>query len=254
MYLRWRRSLPSWVQVQPIELPGRGGRLDEAPERTFDALAARLCDELEAYPPQRYALFGHSMGALLAYRIAHCLWTRNRPLPVALLLSACAAPSEQDWKRYAGKDSDASLIADLRKQNGTPDEVFDSPELLSMTLSLLGADYRICASFRYRELPPLPIPIHVFGGRADEIKPARLDAWRVESAVSFSLDWFEGGHFFLRQHEQAFLPVLVQRLTENAGNGPPVSPVSAVPPVPSVPPGLQVPRVSNVSRAALTST
>src|SRR5688500_3231515 len=216
MYLRWRRRLPSWVQIQPIELPGRGGRLNEAPERTFDALAARLCDEFEMYPPQRYALFGHSMGALLAYRIAHCLRTRKRPLPVALLLSACAAPSRQDWKRYADKDSDASLIADLRKQNGTPEEVFENPELLSMTLSLLGMDYRICASFRYKALPPLPIPIHAFGGRADEICPSRLDAWRSESAEDFSLDWFDGGHFFLRQHEEAFLPVLVQRLAGNA--------------------------------------
>lgn len=216
MYLRWRRRLPSWVQIQPIELPGRGGRLNEAPERSFDALAARLCDEFEMYPPQRYALFGHSMGALLAYRIAHCLLARKRPLPVALLLSACAAPSRQDAKRYADKDSDASLIAELRKQKGTPEEVFENPELLSMTLSLLGMDYRICASFRYTELPPLPIPIHVFGGRADEIRPSGLDAWRSESAADFSVDWFEGGHFFLRQHEDTFLPVLVQRLASNA--------------------------------------
>ena len=212
MYLRWRRRLPSWVQMQPLELPGRGGRLHEATEKTFDALAASLCDDLGTHPPQRYALFGHSMGALLAYRIAHCLRVRMRPLPAALLVSACAAPSQQDWKRYADKDSDASLIAELRKQDGTPEEVFQNPELLSMTLGLLGADYRICASFRYQKLPSLPIPIHVFGGRTDEIHLSRLEAWQLESTVNFSLDWFDGGHFFLRQHEDAFLSVLVQRL------------------------------------------
>ncbi|SEO70764.1 thioesterase II family protein [Nitrosovibrio sp. Nv6] len=216
MYLRWRRQLPPWVQIQPIELPGRGGRLYEAPETTFDALAHRLCDELEMYPPQRYALFGHSMGALLAYRITHCLRMRKRPLPVALLVSACAAPSHQDWRRYADKDSDASLIADLRKQNGTPEEVFENPELLSMTLSLLGADYRICASFHYQKLPPLPIPIHVFGGRADEIRTSKLEAWQFENDVDCSLDWFEGGHFFLRQQEDAFLAALVNRLAGNS--------------------------------------
>jgi surfactin synthase thioesterase subunit len=81
-----------------------------------------------------------------------------------------------------------------------------------MTLGLLGADYRICASFRYRKLPPLPLPIHVFGGRADEIHVSRLEAWRLESAANFSLDWFEGGHFFLRRHEEAFLSALAHRL------------------------------------------
>lgn len=215
MYLRWRRRLPSWVQVRPLELPGRGRRLHEATEKTFEALAARLCDELGTYPPQRYALFGHSMGALLAYRIAHCMRVRMQPLPVALLVSACAAPSQQDWKRYADKDSEASLIAELRKQDGTPEEVFQNPELLQMTLNLLGADYRICASFRYRKLPPLPVPIHVFGGRTDEIQTSRLEAWRLESAMDFSLDWFDGGHFFLRQHEDAFLSALVQRAAGN---------------------------------------
>lgn len=214
-YLRWRHRLPSWIRLQPIELPGRGGRLHETPEKTFDVLATRLCDELETNPPQRYALFGHSMGALLAYRIAHCLRARTRRLPMALLASACAAPSQQDWRRYAGKEGDAALMADLRKQNGTPEEVFENPELLSMTLSLLAADFRICASFRYEELPPLPIPIHVFGGRADEIHTSRLEAWQLESTVNYSLDWFDGGHFFLRQQEEEFLRVLVQRLSGN---------------------------------------
>lgn len=217
MYLRWRRRLPSWVQIQPIELPGRGGRLYEAPETTFETLVDLLSAELETYPSQRYAFFGHSMGALLAFGIAHSLYKRKRLLPIALLLSACAAPSRQDWRRYADKNTDASLIVDLRKQNGTPEEVFESAELLSMTLSLMRTDYRVCGSFRYKKLTPLPIPMHVFGGRTDEIHESKLEAWQCESSADFSLDLFEGGHFFLRQQEEIFLSVLVQRLESSCG-------------------------------------
>ena len=93
MYLRWRNRLPSWLQVVPVELPGRGRRLHEAPERNLDALAALLCDELGPQLPERYAICGHSMGGLLAYRIAQRLYAERRPLPVALLVSACAARS-----------------------------------------------------------------------------------------------------------------------------------------------------------------
>jgi surfactin synthase thioesterase subunit len=211
-YLRWRRRLPSWVQIQPVELPGRGGRLHESTEEVFEALAVRVCDELENNLPQRYAFYGHSMGALLAYRIAHFLRIRNRPMPRALLVSACAAPAQQDWRRYANRDSPALLIADLRKQNGTPEEVFEDPELLSMTLSLLRSDFRVCASFRYETSAPLSLPIHAFGGRADEILASKLEAWRYESSDEFSLDWFDGGHFFIQQQEDAFLSTLVQRL------------------------------------------
>jgi surfactin synthase thioesterase subunit len=223
MYLRWKRRLPSWIQVEPIELPGRGGRLHIEPPENFNDLTAELCKELEeriAESPkriERYALFGHSMGALLAYRVAHWLQAERRRLPVALLVSACAAPSRQDWRRYADKKTDASLIAELRKQNGTPEEVFENPELLTMTLGLLGADYRVCASFLHQDLPPLTLPIHVFGGRVDGIQAAELEAWQREGAGSFSLDWFEGGHFFIRQNEDAFLSVLAHRLAGNAG-------------------------------------
>jgi surfactin synthase thioesterase subunit len=211
-YLRWRRRLPAWIHIQPVELPGRGVRLHEPTQKVFEALAAGLCDELENNLPQSYAFYGHSMGALLAYRIAHFLRMRNRLMPRALLVSACAAPTQQDWRRYANKNSRALLIADLRKQNGTPEEVFEDPELLSMTLSLLRSDFRVCASFRYEMSAPLSIPIHAFGGRADEILPSRLEAWRCESSDEFSLDWFDGGHFFIRQQEDAFLSTLAQRL------------------------------------------
>src|SRR5688500_7176207 len=215
MYLRWRRRLPSWVQVQPIELPGRGGRLHEAAETTFEPLVELLSDELETCPPQRYALFGHSMGALLAFGIAHSLYKRKRLLPVALLISGCAAPSRQDWRRYADKNTDESLIADRRKQDATPEEVFETADLLSMTLSLMRPDYRVCSSFRYKKMSPLPIPIHVFGGSADEIHESKLEAWQCESSADFSLDLFEGGHFFLRQQEETFLSVLAQRLASS---------------------------------------
>ena len=90
--------------------------------------------------------------------------------------------------------------------------MFESPELLSMTLSLLGADYRVCASFRYQKLPPLPLPIHVFGGRDDEIHPSRLEAWQEESPAYFSWTGLTAAIFFSASNEEAFLSALVKRL------------------------------------------
>ncbi len=69
MYLRWRRLMPSWIVVKPIELPGRGNRLNEMPQQNYMRLTEMLCEEIAFESPERYALFGHSMGALLAYGI-----------------------------------------------------------------------------------------------------------------------------------------------------------------------------------------
>lgn len=213
MYWRWQRRLPAWVQIAPVELPGRGTRINEPAEEAFESLVARLCDELAPRLLQgRFALFGHSMGALLVYGIANALRARLMPMPSALLVSACAAPSQRTHEHFADKQDEAGLIADLRKQGGTPEEVFENPELLHMTLTVLGADYRVCESFRYRPVSPLPLPLHVFAGRSDEIHEARMQAWQSESAGEFSINWFDGGHFFLRQHEEAFLSLLVRHL------------------------------------------
>ncbi|WP_280190122.1 thioesterase II family protein [Delftia sp. PS-11] len=212
MYLRWRRQLPQWIHLAPVELPGRGGRLCEPPVEDFAQLVAQLCYEQHGAMQGRFVLLGHSMGALLAFGMARHLRAMGRHLPLALVASGSAAPSRRDPGRFADKGDDAALIADLRRQGGTPEEVFASPELMRITLDVLGADYRVCESFVHAAEPPLPMPLHVFAGREDEIAAERIETWSAEAAQGFSLDWFDGGHFFIKQREAEVLSVLVRHL------------------------------------------
>ncbi len=122
-------------------------------------------------------------GALLAYGMAARLRDVGRPQPHMLFVSGSAAPSMRDPERLAGLDNDRALIADLRQQGGTPQEVFESPELLRLTLDVLAADYRLCRRFRYRGRAPLAHPLHVLAGRDDDIDSTRLEVgsrWRAE--------------------------------------------------------------------------
>lgn len=210
--------MPAWVEIVPIELPGRGMRLNEDARRSYLALTTLLSDEITRSAPQNYALFGHSMGALLAFGITQQLRQKYSVPPAALLIAGCAAPVRQDSGRYSKIRTEADLIADLNQQGGTPEEVFSSPELLAMTLDLLRTDYRVCESFQYTRQAPLAVPIHCFGGKADAIDAESLSAWRQESSQLFTLDWFDGGHFFLRQSEAWFLRVLTKRLQEGRGS------------------------------------
>lgn len=219
MYLRWRRLLPRWIRVVPVELPGRGGRMSERLVQDFDTLVAQICSEQAEALQGDFAIFGHSMGALLAYGMTRRLQSTGRALPLALLASGSPAPSQRDPDRFADKADDASLTADLQKLGGTPQEVFESAELMRITLDTLGADYRLCESFRCRDEPPLPMPVHVFAGREDDIDAARIHAWSAEADGVFTLDWFDGGHFFIRQQETAFLAALTQRLGQVIAGG-----------------------------------
>lgn len=212
MYLRWRRLLPHWIRVVPVELPGRGARVGEPFVEDFARLVAQICDEQAAAMQGRYALFGHSMGALLAHGMAQRRHVLAQPMPQALFVSASPAPSRRDPDRFAGMDNDAALMADLRRQGGTPEAVFESTELLRLTLDSLAADYRVCESYRHRPSESLSVPMHAFAGRQDDIAADRIGAWRGETRLAFTLDWFDGGHFFIRQQEQKVLATIVREL------------------------------------------
>jgi surfactin synthase thioesterase subunit len=214
LYSRWQRTLPRWIRLVPIELPGRGMRLSESFIEDFDELIEQLCQEHERHCNGRYALYGHSMGALLAYGMTMRWRSLSRRLPDVIFASASPAPGRRDPANFVGKETDAALIADLHKQGGTPSQIFDSPELLTLTLDALRADYRVCASFRPRLATPLPMPIHVFAGRHDDIAAERILAWQAETSAAFSVRWFDGGHFFIRQHEAAVLSTVIRGLSD----------------------------------------
>ena len=211
MYERWRFRAPRGIEVVPIELPGRGARAAEPFSTDFDALVEQLCLEHARVLERPYALFGHSMGGLLAYGMAACMHRRHRRLPVMLFASASPGPSTDCW-RFPGRDNDDALIRDLRHFGGAPEEVFTCPEMLRAALHALGADYVICNSFCYRGPARLPVPLRVLAGRDDEIKLQQLAVWREETLASFALHWFNGGHFYLRPQEGALLRLIEKEL------------------------------------------
>ncbi len=136
VYARWRRVLPDWLQVCPLELPGRGMRMDEPLQRDIKALAAQLAEEISRDLDGPYALFGHSLGGLLAFELAHALNARNLPAPLALFASGTAGPARRDVSEYAVEKTDAQLIARLRELQGTAEEALANPELMQKLLHL----------------------------------------------------------------------------------------------------------------------
>lgn len=214
MYLRWRRQLPQWLRLVAVELPGRGSRLAQAPVEDFQQLVGQLCEEQVQAMSGSFALFGHSMGALLAYGMAQRQRALGRPLPLALVVSGSPAPQQRQVGRYRATFDDAALTADLRRQGGTPEEVYASPELMRITLDILAADYLVCASAPSGPAEPLPLPLVALAGRQDAIAAPRIEAWAAHAGAGFALDWFDGGHFFIRQQESQVLAALHRRLAQ----------------------------------------
>ncbi|MDR7286096.1 surfactin synthase thioesterase subunit [Pseudomonas corrugata] len=214
VYSRWRRKLPEWLTLKPVELPGRGARFGEPLHTDMRRLALQLAQEHIATLKTPYAIFGHSLGALLACEMAHALRSLGCPEPVALFASGTAAPTMRaDYDRgFAEPKTDAELIEQLRTLNGTSEEVLANAELMSLTLPVLRADFLLCGRFEPQQRPLLQCPVHVLGGKADRATPEQLIGWSKETHGSFSVDMLSGGHFFIHEHEAKVLRVIKDQL------------------------------------------
>lgn len=217
LYLRWRRKLPSWLHIRPVELPGRGSRLLEPLASDWEKLIDGLAEEIVGETDRPYALFGHSLGALLAFETAHKLQMLGLPSARALIVSGTHAPSRRGKQRFIELESDQQLLAEMQRLKGTEAAVFANEELMALTLPVLRADFKLCARYQRRDRQPLNMPLHVLAGTGDETSEQTLTAWQLETSAGFSLEYFHGDHFFIQSREAEVLSSLCRYLQSNCG-------------------------------------
>ena len=204
MFRRWPLWLPRDVELCAVQLPGREDRLAERPYASVPDLIGALTPALDVRRP--FALFGHSLGALLAFETARALRRAGGPEPAVLFVSGSSAPHLEDTEPPLSRLSDTQLVAQLQRLRGTPDPVLQDAELMALLLPVLRADFALYESYAYRDEPPLACPIVAFGGDADVRVPVHeIDLWAAHTTGGVSRQMFAGDHFFV----QSAQPLLV---------------------------------------------
>ncbi|KUN65975.1 thioesterase II family protein [Streptomyces griseorubiginosus] len=193
--------LGAGVEVLAVQYPGRQDRRNEPFVDSLAELTGAVVDELLPWTDRPLALFGHSLGAVLAFEVARGL-TAAGHVPAALFVSGRRAPSRQR-PGYAHQLDDDGLLREIRRLSGTDDRVFADEELVRMVLPAIRADYRIVENYRYEPGPPLDCPLTVFTGTDDpKVSAAEAAAWGEHTSDTFGLHTLPGGHFFLTAHQE----------------------------------------------------
>lgn len=208
-YASWTDAFAEGIEVCPVEPPGRQTRWHEpaftAVEPLVEALATAIADDLD----RPYALFGHSMGSLLAFELARTLRRRGHAQPRALFVSAGAAPHLTRVHPQVHDKPIEEVTARLKRIGGLPDEVYADQELLELFMPTIRADFGLCETYRYRAEPQLACPIVGLAGADDqETTPAMMEPWREQTSAGFALRVLPGGHFFLRSERDAVVEVV----------------------------------------------
>jgi surfactin synthase thioesterase subunit len=203
MFNAWNRALGPGVDVVPVEI------LDRERFVTLRQLVDEVSEQLRSALDGPHVFFGHSFGALLAYRLA-CLRAASgsRP-PRALMVSSFAPPHLPAPIPAVDHLDDQQLTALLSDLGGIPPEIAEWPVLRDNAVAAARIDLRLCATDEEAEAVALPCPIHAFGGSDDPlVTEDDLYEWRSRTSGEFSVHVLHGGHFYLSDGPPLFAALL----------------------------------------------
>lgn len=213
----WAEGLPPEVQVHPVQLPGRGNRLREKPLDRIEPLVAGIADAIFPLTDKPFALFGHSMGALLAFEVARHLRRAYATPPAHLFVSGRCAPQDRERGEPTSHLGDRAFLGELRRLNGTPQAVLDNAELMQLLLPAIRADFAVSENYHHRQEPPLACPISAFAGTGDRLASREeLEGWRGQTAGEFTLRMLPGDHWFPHTAQEELLSFVAPELARMA--------------------------------------
>lgn len=226
LYREWQSELPEYIEVCPIQLPGRENRLDEPPITNLDALVSLLATQLQPYFDLPFAFFGHSFGSLIGFELTRYLRRHHLPQPIHLFASAYPDPKlpsksldnllrtlkQKQIDLFAldqarlGELDEAQLttLALVFKDNGIIDYSDErmNKSIIQVLLPIFVGDMNIVKSHIYHQEPPLQLATTVFLGQQDTwVSPEDHQGWSAHSLIGCEFKAFNSGHLFIREKE-----------------------------------------------------
>ncbi|MFI6004916.1 thioesterase II family protein [Streptomyces sp. NPDC051366] len=212
-YFRLSAELSHVAEVLAVQYPGRQDRMDEAAIDDVRELADRVFEALMPWQEKPLALFGHSMGSVVAFETGLRLQRGSGGTePIGLIASGRAAPSVRRDRGVHRRD-DAGIIAEMAELSGTDLALLEDADMLAAVIPPMRSDLRAVETYECEPGTSLRCPIIAYGGDADlHVSRDDLDRWGEHTASAFATRLFPGGHFYLQPRQSEVVAAVRQDL------------------------------------------
>jgi len=208
VYAQWKHYIDPNIEVCPMELPGRGRRINESLPASFDGavddLFGQICGDLAG----KYGFFGHSLGTMMAWALHRKIRLLKLNGPAHLYVSGRGAPHVPNHKRYSHL-TDQEFSRKLVELGGTPQAFFEYPELTQIMLPVLKRDFELSETdLSEQEAIPFEGNLTVFQGKDDDLTDEQVGGWKKQATGMCTVHYFPGGHFFINDHFRDMIRII----------------------------------------------
>lgn len=211
-YQKFVKISPDWLQVIPLDLAGRGSRINETPMTSMASIVPDVMAKIKPLIDGPYAIYGHSMGALTSLLLVREIRKQGLPMPEHLFVTGHGGPSSSDKKIVRYDMNQKDLVEELKALDGMPEEVLKDKVLLDYCLPIIRADFEAIETYEYLTDEPLEVPITCVIGKDEQISLERAKSWQDETNASLVVKQFPGKHFFIFDYENELMQMMCKTL------------------------------------------
>ncbi|PEU19243.1 MULTISPECIES: thioesterase II family protein [unclassified Bacillus (in: firmicutes)] len=205
IYSKWRRYLPDYIELHPIELSGKGGRIGEKLYHSLDEAVEDIYKKIKKHiNDSSYSLFGHSLGGLIAYELYQKLKEKNEKLPSMLFISGSSPPHRKKSGNYHLL-SDKEFKEYIISMGGIPKELIEDEILFDFFLPALRCDFKMIETYISSQRNHICIDtgLAILYGKSDPLVDLQeINEWEDYMQGRFFIESFDGNHFFINEQTE----------------------------------------------------
>jgi surfactin synthase thioesterase subunit len=213
-YKAYEKLCPTGLKFITLEYPGRGQRLVENLMGSVDEIVEDMYNQIVCLIGDgKYAMYGHSMGAIIGFELIHKMQAHGIILPAHLFVTgrlgpACVKTNEKNWHQL----SKPVFFQRLKELEGFPPEVFENNDLMDFVEPIIRSDFKVVETYQYQKRPPLKIPITVITGNEEPFRDADIGLWQNETVFTIDFKIMKGKHFFIFNNAIEVIQLIAAKL------------------------------------------